>query len=204
MSTRTDSKFTQRAIAARAAGKTLASASTDHKNEFLTSLASDLEARTEEIVLANDMDVSAANSNGLGDHIIDRLKLDADRIKKIATDVRHVASLDDPVREQIESFTRPNGLKIERVRVPLGVIGVIYESRPNVTVDIAALCLKAGNTVVLRGGREAINSNKVLAWIARNALASSGLPADAIQFIDTTDRAIVDEMLKARGIEVDD
>jgi len=200
MSTRTDSKFTQRAVAGRAAGKTLASASTDHKNEFLTSLASDLEARTEEIVLANDMDVSAANSNGLGDHIIDRLKLDADRIKKIATDVRHVASLDDPVREQIESFTRPNGLKIERVRVPLGVIGVIYESRPNVTVDIAALCLKAGNTVVLRGGREAINSNKVLAWIARNALASSGLPADAIQFIDTTDRAIVDEMLKARGL----
>ncbi|HIF12291.1 MAG TPA: glutamate-5-semialdehyde dehydrogenase, partial [Dehalococcoidia bacterium] len=186
--------------AARAAGKTLASASTDQKNEFLMSLASDLEARIQEIVLANDMDVAAADSNGLGDHIIDRLKLDADRIKKIATDVRHVASLDDPVREQIESFTRPNGLKIERVRVPLGVIGVIYESRPNVTVDIAALCLKSGNTVVLRGGREAINSNKVLAWIARNALESSGLPSDAIQFIDTTDRAIVDEMLKARGL----
>jgi glutamate-5-semialdehyde dehydrogenase len=200
MSTRTDPKFTQRAIAARAAGKTLASASTDQKNEFLMSLASDLEARIQEIVLANDMDVAAADSNGLGDHIIDRLKLDADRIKKIATDVRHVASLDDPVREQIESFTRPNGLKIERVRVPLGVIGVIYESRPNVTVDIAALCLKSGNTVVLRGGREAINSNKVLAWIARNALESSGLPSDAIQFIDTTDRAIVDEMLKARGL----
>ncbi len=200
MSTRTDPKFTQRAIAARAAGKTLASASTDQKNEFLMSLASDLEARIQEIVLANDMDVAAADSNGLGDHIIDRLKLDADRIKKIATDVRHVASLDDPVREQIESFTRPNGLKIERVRVPLGVIGVIYESRPNVTVDIAALCLKSGNTVVLRGGREAINSNKILAWIARNALESSGLPSDAIQFIDTTDRAIVDEMLKARGL----
>ncbi|MCX8250867.1 MAG: glutamate-5-semialdehyde dehydrogenase [Dehalococcoidia bacterium] len=200
MSTRTDPKFTQRAIAARAAGKILASASTDQKNEFLMSLASDLEARIEEILLANDMDVAAADSNELGDHIIDRLKLDADRIKKIATDVRHVASLDDPVREQIESFTRPNGLKIERVRVPLGVIGVIYESRPNVTVDIAALCLKAGNTVVLRGGREAINSNKVLASIARKALESSGLPSDAIQFIDTTDRAIVDEMLKARGL----
>ena len=200
MSTRTDSKFTQQAIAARTAGKILASASTDQKNEFLMSLASDLEARAEEIISANEMDVAAANSDGLDDHIIDRLKLDADRIKKIATDVRHVASLDDPVREQIESFTRPNGLKIERVRVPLGLIGVIYESRPNVTVDIAALCLKAGNTVVLRGGREAINSNKVLAWIARKALESSGLPADAIQFIDTTNRAIVDEMLKARGL----
>jgi glutamate-5-semialdehyde dehydrogenase len=200
MSTRTDSGFTERAVAARAAGKTLASASTDQKNEFLMALASELEARTQEIVSANEMDVAAADSNGLGDHIIDRLKLDADRIKKIAADVRHVASLDDPVREQIEAFTRPNGLKIERVRVPLGVIGVIYESRPNVTVDIAALCLKAGNTVVLRGGREAINSNKVLAGIARDALESSGLPADAIQFIDTTDRAIVDEMLSARGL----
>ena len=196
----TDSGFTKRAIAARAAGRNLASASTDQKNDFLMALASSLGARTEEIVSANEMDVAAAESNGLGDHIIDRLKLDADRIKKIAADVRHVASLDDPVREQIESFTRPNGLKIERVRVPLGVIGVIYESRPNVTVDIAALCLKAGNTVMLRGGREAINSNKVLADIARDALSSSGLPADAIQFIDTTDRAIVDEMLKARGL----
>ena len=200
MSTGTDSTFTQQAIAARASGKTLASASSDQKNEFLMSLSSDLEARAEEIISANEMDVAAANSDGLDDHIIDRLKLDADRIKKIATDVRHVASLDDPVREQIESFTRPNGLKIQRVRVPLGVIGVIYESRPNVTVDIAALCLKAGNTVVLRGGREAINSNKVLASIARNALELSGLPADAIQFIDTADRAIVDEMLKARGL----
>ncbi len=200
MSTRTDSGFTERAVAARAAGKILASASTDQKNDFLMALASELEARTEEIVSANQMDVSAAESNGLGDHIIDRLKLDADRIKKIAADVRHVASLDDPVGEQIDSSTRPNGLKIERVRVPLGVIGVIYESRPNVTVDIAALCLKAGNTVVLRGGREAINSNKILARIARDALESSGLPADAIQFIDTTDRAIVDEMLKARGL----
>jgi glutamate-5-semialdehyde dehydrogenase len=200
MTTLTDSGFTKRAIAARAAGKILAAASTDQKNDFLTALASALEARTEEIVSANQIDVAAAESNGLGDHIIDRLKLDADRIKKIAADVRHVASLDDPVREQIDSFIRPNGLKIERVRVPLGVIGVIYESRPNVTVDIAALCLKAGNTVVLRGGREAINSNKVLAGIARDALDSSGLPADAIQFIDTTDRAIVDEMLKARGL----
>ncbi len=148
MSTRTDSGFTERAIAARAAGKNLASASTDQKNDFLMALASELEVRTEEIVSANEMDVAAAESNGLGDHIIDRLKLDAGGIKKIAADVRHVASLDDPVREQIESFTRPNGLKIERVRVPLGVIGGIYESRPNVTVDIAALCLKAGNTVV--------------------------------------------------------
>ncbi|HIF12403.1 MAG TPA: gamma-glutamyl-phosphate reductase, partial [Dehalococcoidia bacterium] len=119
MSTRTESGFTERAIAARAAGKTLASASTDQKNDFLISLAAELEARTEEIVSANEMDVAAAESNGLGDHIIDRLKLDPGSIKKIAADVRHVASLDDPVREQIESFTRPNGLKIERVRVPL-------------------------------------------------------------------------------------
>jgi glutamate-5-semialdehyde dehydrogenase len=200
MTVNSDTGFREQAEAARAAGKTLAAAATDQKNEFLMALASALEAHTEEIVAANKLDVAAAESNGLGDHIIDRLKLDADRIAKIAADVGHVASLDDPVREQIESFTRPNGLEIERVRVPLGVIGVIYESRPNVTVDIAALCLKAGNTVVLRGGREAINSNKVLAGIARDALDSSGLPADAVQFIGSTDRAIVDEMLKARGL----
>ena len=200
MTVTSDTGFREQAEAARAAGKTLAAASTDQKNEFLMALASALEARTEEIVAANELDVAAAKSNGLGDHIVDRLKLDADRISKIAADVRHVVSLDDPVREQIESFARPNGLEIERVRVPLGLIGVIYESRPNVTVDIAALCLKAGNTVVLRGGREAINSNKILAGIARDALESAGFPADAIQFIGSTDRAIVDEMLKARGL----
>ncbi|MDP6822820.1 MAG: glutamate-5-semialdehyde dehydrogenase [Dehalococcoidia bacterium] len=196
----TESGFRERAVAARAAGKELAAAETDKKNNYLNALADSLEARTDQIVTANGRDIAAAESDGLGDHIIDRLKLDADRIGKIADDVRHVASLDDPVREQIECYTRPNGLEIERVRVPLGVIGVIYESRPNVTIDIAALCLKAGNTVVLRGGREAINSNKMLAGIARDVLESSGLPADAIQFIDTTDRAIVDEMLKARGL----
>ncbi|HCV26764.1 MAG TPA: glutamate-5-semialdehyde dehydrogenase [Dehalococcoidia bacterium] len=194
------SRFNEQAVAARAAGKTLAAADTDQKNDFLAALAGALEARNDEIVAANLLDVSAAGSNGLGDHIVDRLRLDAEGIKKIVSDVRHVASLDDPVREQIEEYTRPNGLDIERVRAPLGLIGVIYESRPNVTIDIAALCLKAGNTVILRGGREAIHSNKVLAGIARDALESSGLPADAIQFIDSTDRAIVDEMLKARGL----
>ncbi|MCH7641836.1 MAG: glutamate-5-semialdehyde dehydrogenase [Chloroflexi bacterium] len=196
----TESGLHAQATAARVAGKTLASAGTDQKNAFLNALADSLEARTEEIVAANELDVTASAANGLDDHIVDRLKLDAGRIAKIAGDVRHVASLDDPVGEQIEATTRPNGLAIERVRIPLGVIGVIYESRPNVTVDIAALCLKAGNTVVLRGGREAINSNRMLAGIARDALASSGLPADAVQFIDSTDRSIVAEMLKARGL----
>lgn len=200
MTADTGSLLYKLATGARAAGKTLASVDTVQKNDFLMALAAALEARSDEIVAANALDTEAAESDGLGDHIIDRLKLDADRINKIANDVRHVASLDDPVGEQIESYTRPNGLEIERVRVPLGVIGVIYESRPNVTVDIAALCLKAGNTVVLRGGRESINSNKMLAGIARDALESSGLPADAIQFIDTPDRALVDQMLKARGL----
>ncbi|MBT5318630.1 MAG: aldehyde dehydrogenase family protein, partial [Chloroflexi bacterium] len=162
MTAETGSLLQELATGARAAGKILASAETAQKNNFLMALAAALEARSDEIVAANALDTTAAESDGLGDHIIDRLRLDADRIVKIANDVRHVASLDDPVREQIESYTRPNGLEIERVRVPLGVIGVIYESRPNVTVDIAALCLKAGNTVVLRGGRESINSNKML------------------------------------------
>ena len=196
----TDTGLRAQAIAARVAGKTLASAGTGQKNDFLMALADALGARTKEIVSTNERDVTAAAASGLEDHVIDRLRLDATRIDKIAADVRHVASLDDPVGEQIESFTRPNGLEIERVRVPIGVIGVIYESRPNVTIDIAALCLKAGNTIVLRGGREAINSNRMLAGIARDALESSGLPADAVQFIDSTDRAIVDEMLKARGL----
>ncbi|MDA1258290.1 MAG: glutamate-5-semialdehyde dehydrogenase [Chloroflexi bacterium] len=200
MTTSTDKGLRALATAARIAGRTLASADTARKNDFLFALADSLEARTDEIVAANKRDITAAGTDGLGDHIVDRLRLDAGRIAKIASDVRHVASLDDPVGERIESFTRPNGLKIERVRVPLGVIGVIYESRPNVTIDIAALCLKAGNSVVLRGGREAINSNTMLAQIARDALASSGLPVDAIQFIESTDHAVVDEMLKARGL----
>ncbi|MFP6679006.1 MAG: glutamate-5-semialdehyde dehydrogenase [Dehalococcoidia bacterium] len=187
-------------IGAREAGKKLATTETQQKNDFLMGLAGSLEARSDEVLSANATDTAVAESNGLDDHIIDRLRLDPSRIGKIAGDVRHVASLSDPVGEQIETYTRPNGLEVERVRVPLGVIGVIYESRPNVTVDIAALCLKAGNTVVLRGGSESINSNKVLSEIARDALESSGLPANAIQFIPTSDRAVVDQMLKARGM----
>lgn len=187
-------------IGAREAAKKLATTETQQKNDFLMGLAGSLEARSDEVLSANATDTAVAESNGLDDHIIDRLRLDPSRIGKIAGDVRHVASLSDPVGEQIEAYTRPNGLEVERVRVPLGVIGVIYESRPNVTVDIAALCLKAGNTVVLRGGSESINSNKVLSGIARDALESSGLPANAIQFIPTADRAVVDQMLKARGM----
>lgn len=188
------------AAAARAAGRKLAGATTGQKNAFLSRLSSSLLEQLGPLVAANDRDVKAARADGLGEHIIDRLRLDEEGLRKIAADVEVVAGLDDPVGEVFESRELPNGLSIERVRVPIGVIGIIYESRPNVTIDIASLCLKAGNALVLRGGKEAINSNTALAGVVRDALAAEGLPADALQFIASTDRAIVTEMLGARGL----
>jgi len=183
---------------ARAAARKLAKLSTDVKNAVLLNIADALAARQEEILQANKDDYEASKKNGLSDTLLDRLLLDPKRLADMASDVRGVAGLPDPVGEQFDVRTLPNGLILGRRRVPLGVIGAIYESRPNVTVDIACLCLKSGNAVILRGGSEAIHSNTALTRLVRDALSEAGLPGDSVQFIDNTDRALVGQMLSMK------
>ncbi|MEK7248038.1 MAG: glutamate-5-semialdehyde dehydrogenase, partial [Chloroflexota bacterium] len=175
-------------------------ASTEVKNRALHAIADGLLARADNIVEANTLDVTAAQENGLAPVLIDRLKLNREKLQAIASDTRDVAALHDPVGEMIDMRTLPNGLQAGRKRVPLGVIAAIYESRPNVTVDIASLCLKAGSAAFLRGGKETINSNKMLASVIRDAIASAGAPADAVQLIEDTDRGLVGELLKMKDV----
>ena len=182
------------AAAAAACGPAMAAASTAQKNEMLHGAAALLRERTAEIVAANDQDARDAAGN-LSEAMIDRLRLTPERVSALADSVDELAFLPDPAGEVIEEREAGNGLRISRVRVPLGVIASIYESRPNVTVDIAAICLKAGNCVVLRGGREAARSNAALAAIMREALAAAGLPEDACQLVRNQDRALVGELL---------
>jgi glutamate-5-semialdehyde dehydrogenase len=188
----------QKGALARAAGRRLASLTSAVKDDALRRIADALVARTDEIVAVNDVDVAEARDNGLDEHMIDRLLLTPGRIAGIAADVRAIIALPDPVGEVFDARRLPNGLQVGRRRVPLGVIGVIYESRPNVTVDIASLCLKSGNAVILRGGKEALRSNRLLAQIVREAAAEAGVPEGAVQFVESTDRALVSEMLRMR------
>jgi glutamate-5-semialdehyde dehydrogenase len=183
---------------AKAASKKLAYLPTNIKNKALLSIASELTANEKDILAANSIDYSAGEKAGMATAMLDRLLLTSERIKAIASDVRAVAALPDPVGETFEMRTLPNGLQIGKRRVPLGVIGAIYESRPNVTVDISVLCLKSGNAVVLRGGKEAVNSNQALAAIIQNAAYKTGIPGGAVQLIESTDRALVAQMLKMR------
>ena len=183
---------------ARTAARKLAKLSTEVKNSALLNIAEALRARQEEILAANERDYKAAQQNGLSDTLLDRLLLNPQRLEGIAADVRNVASLPDPVGETFDTRVLPNGLQVGRRRVPLGVIGSIYESRPNVTVDISVLCLKSGNAVILRGGSEAIHSNTALANLIRESLSKAGVPEDAVQFIESTDRTLVARMLKMR------
>jgi glutamate-5-semialdehyde dehydrogenase len=184
---------------ARDGAAALAGTSTAMKNDVLLRLAGLLEDRVDAIVAANDVDMAAAEASGMDRTMLDRLKLTPERVAGIASDVRHVVSLPDPIGEEFDGRVLPNGLSIRRRRVPLGVIAVIYESRPNVTIDVAALCLKSGNAVVLRGGKEAMRSNDVLAGCVRDALEAAGGPVDAVQFVRDTDRALIGEMLTMRG-----
>lgn len=185
----------QLGTAAKAASRKLAVSQTAARNSALEGIARGLEAGEAEVLAANRQDIAAARASGLDEHIIDRMVLNRERVLAMAAACREIAALPDPVREVLEQRTLPNGLELQRVRVPLGVIGVIYESRPNVTIDITALCLKSGNGVILRGGKEAFNANAVLARIARDAAEAAGLPPDCIQFVGSTDRALVGEML---------
>ena len=180
---------------AKVASRQLARAKTDQKNQTLLMLADRLIAQRELILRENVKDVEAATDTGLVPALIDRLALDDSRLNGVAADVRRVASLPDPVGEQFDHTTLPNGLKLHKQRVPLGVLGVIYESRPNVTIDVAALAIKTGNVAILRGGSETLNTNRALINVVHHALEKNQLPVTAIQFIDDPDRARVTELL---------
>lgn len=186
----------QMGIAAKAASYQLALLSSREKNQVLNKNADYLEAQTEEILRANAEDLSDARANGLSDAMLDRLALTPARLRGIADDVRQVCSLADPVGQVIDGGLLDSGLRIERRRVPLGVIGVIYEARPNVTVDVASLCLKTGNAAILRGGKETWRTNAATVKVIQQALQECGLPAAAVQAIESPDRALVGEMLK--------
>ncbi len=186
--------------AAKAASRRLAYLSTEVKNRALCNIADDLLAKKEEILAANQIDYRAGEASGMSDAMLDRLMLSPERLEAIAQDVLAVAALPDPVGEVFDMRTLPNGLLLGRKRVPLGVIGAIYESRPNVTIDISALCLKSGNAIILRGGKEAIHSNSSLAEVVTEAIARAGVPDGAMQFIENTDRALVGHLLKMSDI----
>jgi glutamate-5-semialdehyde dehydrogenase len=185
---------------ARAASKALALASTDAKNKALTIAAQELRTSCTDILEANAKDIEFGQQKGLTGAMIDRLVLNRDRIESIAKGLEDIAVLKDPVGDVIAEWDRPNGLNISRVRVPLGVIGVIYESRPNVTADAGALCLKAGNAVILRGGSESLHSSRAIHDCLVKGLKAAGLPEAAIQLVPTRDRAAVGEMLTMSGV----
>jgi glutamate-5-semialdehyde dehydrogenase len=186
--------------AAKAASRKLAFLSTEVKNKALLNIAEALVDRKGEILAANKIDYDEAKASGMSEAMLDRLMLSPSRLKGMAQDTKTVASLPDPVGEVFDMRTLPNGLQIGKRRVPLGVIGAIYESRPNVTIDISSLCLKSGNAVILRGGKEAINSNTALARVAQEACDQAGVPQGAIQLIESTERTLVNQMLKMKGI----
>lgn len=186
----------QLAQEARNASRTLAQVPTTVKNALLRGMADALVAASADLMAANELDLQAGREKGLSDAMLDRLRLDEARIGGMAGGLREVAELPDPVGEVTGMWRRPNGIQVGRMRIPLGVIGIIYESRPNVTADAAGLCLKSGNAVVLRGGSEAIHSNRAIAEVLKRELVAKGLPSGALQLVGTTDRAAVTELLK--------
>lgn len=189
-----------KAQAAKQAAAKLAVTSTAVKNAALLAMAAALEAQQSEILAANERDMTAAAAKGMKSSMLDRLKLTAERISGMADGLRQVAGPADPVGNVIDGKTLPNGLHITKIRVPLGVIGIIYEARPNVTADAAGLCLKSGNAVILKGGSEAMESNKTVAAILAQAAEGAGIPAGSIQFIDTSDRQAVQDLIHMNGL----
>lgn len=183
-------------LRAKKASRVLANLSTKIKNDALMGMAEGIERNAEKLMEENRKDIKAAEKKGLSKAMIDRLTLNSNRIREMATGLREVAQLPDPVGEILKIWRRPNGMEVGRMRVPIGVIGIIYEARPNVTSDAASLCLKAGNAVILRGGSEAINSNKAIASILSEYAEKAGVPGDSLTFIDNPDRQAVNEMLK--------
>lgn len=194
------SEVVNKTTLAKATTGVLASLTTGQKNEALLVMAAALRAEADAIIAANARDLERGRSHGTPESMLDRLALDTGRIDSIAEGLQQIAVLPDPVGDNLETIERPNGLLIEKVRVPLGVIGIIYEARPNVTVDAAGLCLKTGNAVVLRGGSAALSSNRVIVEVLHRALAGTAVPPDALQLIEDPDRTSVDEMLKLNGL----
>ena len=182
--------------AARAAGRVLAQLTTAEKNAALQAIADEIEASVDEVLAQNALDIEDGRAKGLSDAMLDRLLLTEARTLKLASATRKVAGLKDPVGEEIEGRVLPNGIRLSRRRIPVGVLGVIYEARPNVTVDIATLCIKTGNAVILRGGSETLRSNIALVAVVRRALAEVGLPVEAVQTLEDPDRALVAELLR--------
>ena len=182
-------------FSARQASIELSKTSGQLRNLALIRIADALLDRKDEIIDANSFDIDAAKSKNLSEALIDRLILNSERIDQISMDVRNVANLDDPIGFMEDMRILSNGLQVSRRRVPLGVIGAIFESRPNVIVDISVLCLKSGNSVILRGGSEAINSNSKIFQVLREAISDSGIPSGALQFVESTDREIVTQLL---------
>ena len=188
--------LSEQAKAASYASGYLATATAEIKNTALIAIAEAVEANSTSILDANAEDLENAKRDGMDFHIRDRMTLNGNRVQDMADAARSISKLEDPIGEVLEQRNLPNGLHLERVRVPIGVIGVIYESRPNVTIDIATLCLKSGNAVILRGGKECIQTNTTLATIVKDAVESADIPSDVVQFIESTDRALVKEMLQ--------
>lgn len=184
---------------AKKAKSVLASSSGETRNKALYEIAKALRENAEKIIEANRIDVEKGKENGLTPSLIDRLSLDSGRIEGMAKGAEDIAALSDPIGRAVGGTTRPNGLRIEKISVPLGVIGVIYEARPNVTADAAALCIKSGNAVILRGGKEAINSNLAIADVMRKAVKKAGLPEDVICFVEDTSRDSAKELMRLNG-----
>jgi glutamate-5-semialdehyde dehydrogenase len=193
-------EVTQLAAKAKAASSALALVGTDDKNKALLKMADEISSAKDKIIAENKKDVEGATAAGQGKALIDRLTLDSARVDGIAQGLREMAALADPIGEVLREWTRPNGMKIRQVRVPLGVIGMIYEARPNVTAEAAGLCLKAGNGVILRGGSEAFHSNKILVELIGKALAGTKIPKDAVQFLPPQDRRSTTYMSKLNGL----
>ncbi len=183
---------------ARTASVTLAKLGTEKKNAALCRMANALEANADKILKANREDAEAAKAKGMKPALLDRLALDKKKIETMARCIREVSALPDPVGEIVKTWTRPNGLIIGQMRVPMGVVGIIYESRPDVTSDATGICIKSGNSVILRGGSDAINSNLAIGEVLRNSLAGTGVPEDAIQVVSSTDRSVAEEFMGMR------
>ena len=183
---------------AKVASVEMAKLSTETKNTALCRMANALEANTDKILAANQADVEAAKAKGLKLALLDRLALDQRKIQTMARGLREVSALADPIGTIISSWTRPNGLIISQVRVPLGVVGVIYESRPDVTSDAAGICIKSGNAVILRGGSDALNSNVAIGEVLRDALAGTNVPVDAVQVVNSPERKVAEELMRMR------
>ena len=181
---------------AKAASRQLAPISSAEKNHALHLMADQLEAQNDYLIAENKKDLDAAERAGISEAIVDRIALDASRVRGMAKGLREVAALPDPVREVVKMWRRPNGLQVGKMRIPLGVIAIIYEARPNVTADAAALCLKSGNAVILRGGSEAHFSNQAIGQILRKACAQTRVPREAVQIVQTKDHAFVQELLQ--------